>query len=121
MGSDCGAREGRGPGPQMDSDTLPSVAEPLTREDGITLRRYTRAEDLGPIIAMMERDLSEPYSIFTYRYFVHDWPDLTWLAVDGERIVGSVVCEMKTRKNRQRGYIAMLSVAPDYRRRGIAH
>lgn len=68
----------------------------------------------------MERDLSEPYSIFTYRYFVQDWPDLTWLAVDGDRVIGSVVCELKERKERQRGYIAMLSVEPDYRRKGIA-
>ena len=62
----------------------------------------------------------EPYSIFTYRYFVHDWPDLTWLACDGDKIIGSVVCEIKERKGRLRGYIAMLSVDPEYRRRGIA-
>ena len=49
-----------------------------------------------------------------------DWPDLTWLAMDGERVVGSVVCELKERKKRLRGYVAMLSVDPAYRRRGIA-
>ena len=65
-------------------------------------------------------DSSEPYSIFTYRYFVQDWPDLTWLAIDKGKIIGSVVCEVKMRKKMLRGYIAMLSVEPEYRRRGIA-
>jgi peptide alpha-N-acetyltransferase len=64
--------------------------------------------------------LVEPYSIFTYRYFVQDWPDLTWLAIDNGKIIGSVVCEIKERKRKLRGYIAMLSVEPEYRRRGIA-
>jgi peptide alpha-N-acetyltransferase len=64
--------------------------------------------------------LKEPYSIFTYRYFLWDWPDLTWVALDGERIIGSIVCEMKERKKTKRGYIAMLSVDPEYRRKGIA-
>ena len=33
---------------------------------------------------------------------------------------GSVVCEIKERKKRLRGYIAMLSVDPAHRRKGIA-
>jgi peptide alpha-N-acetyltransferase len=114
-----------------------SVAKPVQRNDGIVLRAYQSLEDMKPIVEMMERDLSgeatvracrgvlklvleEPYSIFTYRYFMLDWPDLTWLAMDGARVVGSVVCELKERKKRLRGYVAMLSVDPAYRRRGIA-
>lgn len=31
---------------------------------------------------LIDRDLSEPYSIFTYRYFVAQWPTLCFLAVD---------------------------------------
>jgi len=69
--------------------------EPVVRADSIILRTYQSDEDMKIITAMMERDLSEPYSIFTYRYFLQDWPDLTWLAVDGEKVVGAVVCEMK--------------------------
>lgn len=115
-----------------------SVAAPVVRQDGVELRSYSSLKDLQSVIDMMERDLSgllclvyslfsnqaylaiEPYSIFTYRYFVQDWPDLTWLAIDKGKIVGSVVCEIKERKRRLRGYIAMLSVEPEYRRRGIA-
>jgi hypothetical protein len=27
-------------------------------------------------MAMVDKDLSEPYSVFTYRYFLHNWPGL---------------------------------------------
>jgi hypothetical protein len=29
--------------------------------------------------ALIEKDLSEPYSVFTYRYFLNNWPDLCLL------------------------------------------
>ncbi len=123
--------------PEQSEVKFKSVSTPVQRQDGIVLRSYASLEDLKPIIDMMERDLSgfgckkrffffflndssEPYSIFTYRYFVQDWPDLTWLAIDKGKIIGSVVCEVKMRKKMLRGYIAMLSVEPEYRRRGIA-
>ena len=39
----------------------------------------SRLEDVDRLVAS---DLSEPYSIFTYRYFLHRFPDLCILAVD---------------------------------------
>ena len=37
-------------------------------------------EDLPPIMKLIDEQLSEPYSIFTYRYFVSQWPELCFLA-----------------------------------------
>jgi N-alpha-acetyltransferase 30 len=37
---------------------------------------YTGERQLGAIMALVDRDLSEPYSIFTYRYFLSGWPHL---------------------------------------------
>lgn len=37
---------------------------------------YTGERQLGAIMALVDRDLSEPYSIFTYRYFLSGWPEL---------------------------------------------
>lgn len=37
---------------------------------------YAGERQLGAIMALVDRDLSEPYSIFTYRYFLNGWPDL---------------------------------------------
>lgn len=48
--------------------------------------RYVVYEDerqLGPIMALVDRDLSEPYSIFTYRYFLNNWPDLCFVVGGG--------------------------------------
>jgi ribosomal protein S18 acetylase RimI-like enzyme len=100
---------------------MDALTKPVTRSDGITLRTFRDESEMQWIVDMMARDLSEPYSVFTYRYFLHNWPDLSWLALDATgAIIGSVVCEIKERKKKKRGYIAMLSVDPAHRRKGIA-
>ena len=38
--------------------------------------------------------LSEPYTIYTYRYFLHQWPKLCFFAYDGDKAFGTVVCKM---------------------------
>lgn len=35
---------------------------------------FENESDLEPIIKLVERDLSEPYSIYTYRFFIYDFP-----------------------------------------------
>ena len=37
---------------------------------------YGGESDLSDVIALIEKDLSEPYSIFTYRYFINNWSRL---------------------------------------------
>ncbi|KAL5582507.1 hypothetical protein UlMin_014949 [Ulmus minor] len=61
-------------------------------------------------MALVDQELSEPYSIFTYRYF----------AFHQGRCVGTVVCKMSEHRNSFRGYIAMLVVIKPYRGKGIA-
>jgi len=38
---------------------------------GVRFTDTVDAASLKNVIALVERDLSEPYSCFTYRYFVH--------------------------------------------------
>jgi peptide alpha-N-acetyltransferase len=78
-------------------------------------------ECLPVIIKMVEKDLSEPYSVFTYRYFVLGWPTLTILAMENEKILGVIVCKVdrSNRLKRLRGYIAMLAEDQNERKRGI--
>ena len=38
--------------------------------DRIEYRTFKSEEDLATIIRMIEKELSEPYPIYTYRYFV---------------------------------------------------
>lgn len=37
-------------------------------------------------MSLVDAELSEPYSIFTYRYFLRNWPHLCFLAFDRSRI-----------------------------------
>lgn len=40
---------------------------------------YQDERQLSDIMSLVDRDLSEPYSIFTYRYFLHNWPGLCFV------------------------------------------
>eukprot|EP00614_Pseudopedinella_elastica_P012177 CAMPEP_0172611732 /NCGR_PEP_ID=MMETSP1068-20121228/31384_1 /TAXON_ID=35684 /ORGANISM="Pseudopedinella elastica, Strain CCMP716" /LENGTH=176 /DNA_ID=CAMNT_0013415789 /DNA_START=197 /DNA_END=727 /DNA_ORIENTATION=- len=85
---------------------------------------YRDESILPEIMALVDRDLSEPYSVFTYRYFLVNWPQLCICAIRRGELVGVVVCkaeEEPDRHNRSeyRGYIAMLAVSDSCRRRGI--
>lgn len=40
---------------------------------------YESELQMEPIMALITKDLSEPYSIYTYRYFIHNWPKLCFL------------------------------------------
>ncbi|XP_068667395.1 N-alpha-acetyltransferase MAK3-like [Aristolochia californica] len=81
---------------------------------------YGGEHHLPLIMRLVDEELSEPYSIFTYRYFVYLWPQLSFLAFHRGNCVGTVVCKMGEHRNTFRGYIAMLVVIKPYRGRGIA-
>ncbi|KAH3761635.1 LA virus GAG protein N-acetyltransferase [Pelomyxa schiedti] len=83
---------------------------------------YRDDMDLGEIMALMELELSEPYSVFTYRYFIHNWPSLCLLARDKQtgKCVGAIVCKLdRSKRDTMRGYIAMLAVDKAWRKQGI--
>jgi len=37
---------------------------------------FKNENDLELIIKLVEKDLSEPYSIYTYRFFIYDFPKM---------------------------------------------
>ena len=43
---------------------------------GIEYRPYGCERHLCDIMELVSRDLSEPYSVYTYRYFIYNWPNL---------------------------------------------
>lgn len=45
----------------------------------VVISPYESEEQLEPIMRLITKDLSEPYSIYTYRYFIHNWPNLCFL------------------------------------------
>lgn len=65
---------------------------------------------------MIDAELSEPYSIFTYREFVAKHPELCFIVYDGDKCIGGVMSKIDLNKNqRKRGYIGMLVVDSTYR------
>lgn len=40
---------------------------------------YKDETQMPDIMRLIQKDLSEPYSIYTYRYFIHNWPQLCFL------------------------------------------
>ncbi|KAJ2487477.1 N-alpha-acetyltransferase 30 [Coemansia sp. RSA 2050] len=101
--------------------------------DSITYSTYQTEDDLIPAIKLIERDLSEPYSIYTYRYFVHQWPSLCILAHhDQKECAGVIICKLEPHRRRlldtrhpddkpalSRGYIGMVAVGKAFRKQGI--
>ncbi|KAF2997518.1 N-alpha-acetyltransferase mak3 [Neopestalotiopsis sp. 37M] len=81
---------------------------------------------LPAIRALISKDLSEPYSIYVYRYFLYQWAHLCFMALNpnDNSLVGVVICKLEHHASHSpptyRGYIAMLAVASAYRGHGIA-
>ncbi|KAG5645643.1 hypothetical protein DXG03_005634 [Asterophora parasitica] len=91
----------------------------------IQYRQYLGEEDLPHVMDLVQSELSEPYVIYTFRYFLHHWPQLSFLAystTSGDKSpIGVIVCKQSMHKDlTNRGYIAMLSVSKNWRKRGIA-
>ena len=134
----------------------------LETDSDVIYEQYKDESQLPQITSLIAKDLSEPYNIYTYRYFLHCWPELSWLALDSKtrEIVGVVINKIEDyhqaakpksenlEENQQnedatkskigdivntvqaemmpqfekikRGYIAMLAIHSDYRRKGMA-
>jgi hypothetical protein len=60
------------------SDESKNVLD-VDKLSNIILTAYEDETQLGAIMGLISEELSEPYSIYTYRYFVYNWPKLTIL------------------------------------------
>jgi peptide alpha-N-acetyltransferase len=84
------------------------------------------ARYLPAIRSLISKDLSEPYSIYVYRYFLCQWAHLCFMALDpvDSSLIGVIVCKLEVHSSHspptRRGYIAMLAVASPYRGHGVA-
>src|ERR1700742_3365436 len=98
-----------------------------TTVPGIDYMQYSlekEPEYLPQIRELISKDLSEPYSIYVYRYFLYQWAELCFMAVDttdNNKLAGVVICKLEPhRGGPMRGYIAMLATKDKFRGKGIA-
>ncbi|CAG8502303.1 5746_t:CDS:2 [Paraglomus occultum] len=92
--------------------------------DQIEYVPYSSELQLPGIMTLIEKDLSEPYSIYTYRYFINNWPNLCFMALDktsseSDVCVGVIICKLDRHRDAYRGYIGMLAVKKEYRKMKI--
>ena len=104
----------------MDESKLNKILE---EDDNFIYKTYPGEEMIEPIMDIISRYLSEPYPIYTYRYFLNLWPDCTICCYDkknNNKFIGVIIgnCENK-KNNKKQGYIAMLAVEIEYRKKGI--
>ncbi|WOO79660.1 N-alpha-acetyltransferase 30 [Vanrija pseudolonga] len=116
-----------GPSTPAVPSPAPAPTSPFIDRRGDTLAvRTFRDEDtdLGHITRLCEEELSEPYNVYTFRYFLSEWPHLTFFvypSASDPTPIATIICKQDTHRERtNRGYIGMLSVQRAWRRRGIA-
>lgn len=98
-----------------DNEIVEKVRDNVTIQ--IRYKVYESELEMPDIMRLIQKDLSEPYSVYTYRYFIHNWPKLCFLALHEKKCVGAIVCKLDLhRQTIKRGYIAMLAVDKDYRK-----
>lgn len=65
---------------QKTTASTSSIIKQLTKDSpDITYVPYSSELQLPGIMSLIENDLSEPYSIYTYRYFINNWPNLCFM------------------------------------------
>ncbi len=108
-----------------DTAAIP-VASTMMTEDDIEYVDYLDESMLPEIHRLVSKDLSEPYSIFTYRYFLHNWPKMCLCVYSKDAktqqrgaMIATLVCKAEVENEMMQGYIAMLAVDQAYRNRGI--
>jgi len=52
-------------------------------------------ELLNKMISMIASELSEPYSIYTYHYFLKNWPSLCYFAYFKDNIVAVILGKLE--------------------------
>ncbi|KAK5449508.1 N-alpha-acetyltransferase 30 [Exophiala xenobiotica] len=115
------------PTPISEGHTGSTAARSQSNSPGISYVQYSlekEPEYLPQIREMISKDLSEPYSIYVYRYFLYQWPELCFVALDTtdhNKLVGVVICKLEPHRGGPlRGYIAMLATKDSFRGKGIA-
>ena len=58
------------------SPIIPSIEDDDLKVEYVN---YENENQMSAIMRLIQKDLSEPYSIYTYRYFIHNWPKLCFL------------------------------------------
>ena len=82
------------------------------------LATFSGQQELAWITQVLRQELAEPYSVFTYYYFLKNWPHLTIIAYLQQQPIGCIIGSID-QQNPHKAYIAMLVVLKEYRRHKV--
>ncbi|GAA5907848.1 peptide alpha-N-acetyltransferase MAK3 [Sporobolomyces salmoneus] len=68
------------PSPSPSPSVPPTTLSTSTDSSEIIYRAYQGEQDLVHIVSLVDDELSEPYNLYTYRYFLDTWPHLCFFA-----------------------------------------
>ena len=106
-----------------DQQETQSTQDDTVQPKEIVYHSYSGEVELEGIMELIQEYLSEPYSIYTYRYFINNWPELCIMASCEDKLIGAVVCQLEQMQIDEvatgKGYIAMLAVREEFRKRRI--
>lgn len=77
----------------MDRDEAETMENVEFDASEIEYVSYGGEHHLPLVMNLVDQELSEPYSIFTYRYFVYLWPQLSFLVLP-QLFHFQMVCKM---------------------------
>ncbi len=95
-----------------------SVARVKCSPDEFVFSTYAGESELPELTKLIDASLSEPYSVFTYRFFVSQWPELTFVVRHNSQVIAVAMSKLEPDTgdaSLQAGYIGMLAVDPRYR------
>ena len=88
--------------------------------------RNAREDDLLQVMNINRMCLPENYTYSFFHNLLVEYPRAFWVAVDGDRVVGYVMCRVERILSkldmfrlRKAGHIVSVAVLPEYRRNGI--
>lgn len=101
-------------------DAPASTSPPPTLAE-VVFSQFQPGEDeetqMATVTGIVDAELSEPYSVFTYRYFIKNWPELCVCAHLHGKCIGVVICKLDQHRESFRGYVGMLVVTKPHRRK----
>lgn len=99
------------------------MAVPLATIDGFPYYQFDikNQDEFKRVSELISTHLSEPYSIYVYWYFLNNWPQYCFIVKHENHIIGVIISKLEPHRGvRMRGYIGMLVIDPNYRKKGIA-
>lgn len=105
----------------MNEELVHKLNNKLFEDNDFIYSTYPGNDFIKNIDQMSSEYLSEPYLRFTLQFFEYNYPDCTIICYDKTNLnyIGLIVGNVEIKGKKKKGYIGMLAVKKEFRKRGI--